>query len=174
MPIDDKRISQLVKEIIAGYEAGYSDGSLNGLVKDVLAPKQPDKFRDRDQFNTIQIEAALCAWEWMCENREHDLLKEFFDRLGSSGMRHCSMQAGDIAARVHDHVTAQGYEFINAYDWEFVPEVLRRLDWRALTEDNQYGGPPYEPGIAAIFVTMLAADKARTADPDQRDFQKQS
>ena len=130
------------------------------------------KFRENELFTALQMEAALCAWEWMCENRDGALLKEFFEGLGSSAMRHCSMQAGDIALQVHDHMTAQGYEFADAYDWEFVPSVLLKLDWEKLTDDNQYGGEPYRPDIHAIFLAMYAADKSREIDPIRRSFQK--
>ncbi|MCO5730117.1 hypothetical protein [Rhizobium sp. SSA_523] len=130
------------------------------------------KFRENDLFTTLQLEAALCAWEWMCEARDGDLLKPLFEGIGSSAMRHVSMQAGDIALRVHNHMESQGYEFVNAYDWEFVPEVLRRLDWDKLISDNQYGGEPYEPDIQGIFCAMVTADKASSVDPSNRDFHR--
>lgn len=141
-------------------------------MQDPVYHRDVKKFRDTETFTTLQMEAALCAWEWMCENRDHELLKEYFEGLGSAAMRHCAMQAGDIALRVHEHMESQGYEFMNAYDWEFVPEVLRRLDWDKLTDDNQYTGEPYNPDIAAIFLAMVAADKASTTDPSNRDFQQ--
>lgn len=130
------------------------------------------KFRETASYTQIQMEAALCAWEWMCENREHDLLKPFFESLGSSAMRMVSVQAGNIAAQVHDHMDEQGYEFADAYDWEFVPGVLLRLDWTELTEDNQYSGKPYQPDLHAIFVAMVAADKSGQTNPAHRSFQK--
>ncbi|EUB97269.1 hypothetical protein PMI07_000845 [Rhizobium sp. CF080] len=145
----------------------------NGI--EVFASVKDDpkaRFSDADAYTHLQMEAALCAWEWLCENRDHDLLKDYFEGLGSSAMRHCSVQAGDIALRVHTHTESQGYEFVNAYDWEFVPEVLRRLDWKLLTEDNQYNREPYHPDIHTIFVSMVAADKGSTTDPSNRDFQR--
>lgn len=130
------------------------------------------KFRDQQSFTCLQMEAALCAWEWMCENRDHELLKEYFEGLGSSAMRHCAMQAGDIALLVHSHMGVRGYEFADAYDWEFVPGVLVRLDWAKLTDDNQYSGDPYKPDIHAIFCAMVSADLAANTDPQRRSFQK--
>lgn len=131
------------------------------------------KLRDRDSYTTLQMEAALCAWEWMCENRDHAILKNYFAELGSAAMRHCSMQAGDIARRVYAHMEELGYGFADAYDWEFVPSVLLRLDWNALAMDNQYSGAPYEPNIHAIFVAMVAADMARQTDPERRSFYRE-
>lgn len=136
------------------------------------ADRQEKKFRDLDTLTVTQVEGALCAWEWMCENRDSELLKDYFEGLGSSGMRWASMQAGAIACQVHDYMDAQGYEFADAYDWEFVPTVLRLLDWRKLTDDNQYSGEPYKPDIHAIFCAMVAADKAGTTDPARRSFQR--
>lgn len=133
--------------------------------------KQP-KFRDRDSYTTLQMEAALCAWEWMCENREHEQLKPHFESHGSAVMRHCSMQAGDIALRVHDHMTAQGFEFVDAFDWEFVPGVLLRLDWQSLIQDNQFAGLPYQPDPHAIFCAMFAEDRARYTEATHRAFHK--
>ena len=138
--------------------------------EETMTETTSQKFRERDSYTTLQMEAALCAWEWMCENRDHAMLKKYFDDMGSAAMRHCSMQAGDIALRVHDHMSSRGYGYADAYDWEFVPGVLLRLDWHALTSDNQFGGANYDPDVDAIFVAMVAADKARNTEPDRRSF----
>lgn len=129
------------------------------------------RFSDTSSFTVLQTEAALCAWEWMCEERDSARLRPYFEGFGSSAMRHCSMQAGDIALRVHDHMQAQGYEFADAYDWEFVPSVLTRLDWTALIEDNQFNKGIYAPDVHSIFCSMVAAEKARCANPEHRAFQ---
>lgn len=136
------------------------------------ADRTEQKFRDLKALNTTQIEAALCAWEWMCENRDGDQLGELFQNHGTVAMRWVSMQAGHIVCLVHDHMLAQGYEFADAYDWEFVPSVLQKLDWGILVDDNQDGGEPYKPNIHAIFCAMVAADKASQAEPKYRSFQK--
>lgn len=135
----------------------------------------PMKFRDRITVQeSLLLEAALCAWEWMCHNRDGDLLKDYFEGNGSAAMRHCAMQAGEIALQTYSHMEAQGYEFADAYDWEFVPGVLRRLDWGALVDDNQYSGPPYQPDLAAIFTAMVAADKCAFVVPALRGFLRRS
>lgn len=138
------------------------------------AHRDEKKFRDTTSFTYIQMEAALCAWEWMLENTKHEIFGSMFEDLGYSAMRMVAVQAGDIAARVHDHMEEQGYEYTSAYDWKFVPDVLLRLDWKALTEDNQYSGAPYQPDIHAIFVAMVAADKAHQTNPQLRDFQSKT
>lgn len=143
---------------------------------DTYTSNQPttSHFGDTKSFTVLQMEAALCAWEWMCENRDGDLLKDYFEGLGSSAMRHCSMQAGDIALQVHNHMEARSYDFVDAYDWEFVPAVLQKLDWQKLTDDNQYNGEPYKPDIHAIFCALVAADLAANTDPTRRSFQKKT
>ena len=131
---------------------------------------EPVRFSDTKTFTQHQVEAALCAWEWMLDERQGKLSDQF-EKLGSAAMRHCSQQAGDIALRVHEHMRAQGYEFIGSYDWEFVPAVLERLDWEALCADNQYNSGIYDPDIAEIFVVILTADKA--IETDRRFFSKE-
>lgn len=114
------------------------------------------KFRDRDDFKQIEVEAALCAWEDMCERRDSALLRPHFEHLGSAAMRMVSQQAGYIAMQVYDLMETRGFEYIGAYDWEFVPAVLNRLNWTLLCEDNQYAGPPYEPDLDVILDDMMA------------------
>ncbi|SPL65386.1 hypothetical protein [Ochrobactrum soli] len=130
------------------------------------------KFRDQQSFNHLQMEAALCAWEWMLENNTHEIFNGMFDSHGYGAMRHCAMQAGDIANLVYKHMEVRGYEFVDAYDWEFVPGVLLRLDWEKLFMDNQYNEEPYQPDIHAIFCAMVSADLAAHTDPQRRSFQK--
>lgn len=141
-------------------------------------PVAPAKFRDQLRGGTsLLLEAALCAFEWMIANRfsedestaaERDpedfpdwkvALNQTWDGMGWSAMRHMSMQAGAIVLTVWDHMTASGYEHNGAaYDWEFVPAVMSRLDWEKLADDNQYTGVPYWPDPAPIFAAMLADD----------------
>lgn len=132
----------------------------------------PERFSKRDAFNFAQVEGALCAWEWMLGNQGHPKLDEWHDRLGSPGMRMLAMQAGDICDRAFKHMESSGYEFVGAYDFEFVPDVCARLDWDALAKDNQYSDGLYEPDIPALVTTMITADKAQQTDPRRRSFQK--
>lgn len=120
--------------------------------------ERPEKFRDKPSFSPLEMEAALCAWEWMLESRDKEPLDSHFKGLGYAAMRHCSIQAGSIALAVYEEMEQQDYEFEDAYDWEFVPSVICRLDWAALTEDNQYNGAPYWPDIPALLAGFLAAN----------------
>lgn len=105
---------------------------------------------------SVLLEAALCAWEHILDNHKTALWKEWLEKIGYSAMRHCSMQAGEIALAVFELMESKGFEHHDAYDWEFVPDVLHLLDWDKLVEHNQYGGPAYEPDLETILATMMA------------------
>lgn len=134
------------------------------------------KFRDRESFTALQIEGALCAWEFMID--EMNLpdgkvsvipdFKSICDNLGMASLRCISMQAGAISCDVYAHMESQGYEFTMPYDWEFVPAVVRRLDWQKLIDDNQFAGAPYVADVATILAEMIAATPG---DFHKRDLQ---
>lgn len=122
------------------------------------------------EYTLLQMEAALCAWEWMLESRintnapdfEPDKFHEWrvqlencFEDYGSSAMRMIAIQAGGIALAVHELMESQKIEFHSAYDWEFVPGVLCQLDWRALAEDNQYAKGKYRPNASELLRVMM-------------------
>lgn len=134
-------------------------------------PAKPARFAEATSYSPLQMEAALCAWEWMLGKWDDALLKELWEGVGSSAMRFCSIQAGDIAHRTYEHMKAQGYEFIGAYDWEFVPDVLAKLDWSLLVDDNQFARAPYDPDVDVLFTAMVAADKS-ARPPGRRLFSK--
>lgn len=119
-----------------------------------------EKFREVKTFDHIKVEAALCAWEWMLENRDSGPLYDLFDSHGTSAMRACSIQAGWIAERTYDLMKSKGIEFVGSYDWEFVPDILAGLDWLALVNDNQYARDPYEPDNEQLLTAAMTRDKA--------------
>lgn len=146
---------------------------------------QPKRFSERDTFHFAQVEGALCAWEWLLDVRGkmsrtqaepaadyEQTIDGWWDGLGSGGMRMCAMQAGDICDRAFKHMEAMGYEFIGAYDFEFVPDLCSMLDWDALCGDNQFNHGLYEPDIDALVVAMIAAEKSRQTDPNRRSFKR--
>lgn len=124
-------------------------------------------------YSDLQMEAALCCWEWMLEERskspEVDAFQREWEAVGSAGMRQCAAVAGAIALKVHDAMTSMGYEHIGAYDWEFIPAVMERLDWVRLVGWVQHNRPPYTPDADNLFGVIYAADRA-TRSPGQRLF----
>lgn len=168
---DSYQIATEIESLLREHGAGTPPAP--GLPSDTAINPEPARFSDRRSFTALEVEGALCAWEWMMDNRGRSaVMEEWFDRVGSAGMRMCSQQAGAIASRVYAHMEEHGYEFVGSYDWEFVPEVMSRLDWGALCSDNQYSRGVYDPNAADLFVTMLSADLASTTDPGRRRFQR--
>ncbi|MBC2806605.1 hypothetical protein C3Y94_025985 [Rhizobium ruizarguesonis] len=131
---------------------GY-DG--NHRLEDVDLDFTTAKVSRREIFSPLEMEAALCSWEWMLENVKHPVFKGIWEGLGYAAMRACATQAGTIVLAVYDHMTDLDYEFVTSYDWEFVPAVLELIDWKKLSDDNQYAGPIYQPDVPAMFRDML-------------------
>ncbi len=140
-------------------------------------------------FTSLQMEAALCVWEWMLENR-HDLSKEdvskrlqssnahdiislnvTWDDNGSPAMRELARHAGDIVLAVHDRMTAEHFDWEAPYDWEFLPAVLRHIDWDNLNSRHNYSGKEDDVhDIEAIWehIKSHEADNLSEFDPKQR------
>lgn len=130
------------------------------LGQTVPAPENANNFlavRNREHFTPLEMEGALCAWEHMCEERDRPPFRQLFDDMGSAAMRSCAIQAGAIASHVYSLMEQRHIEFADPYDWEFVPAVLARLDWKLLTEDNQFDGSPYLPDLDDLLTSMMEA-----------------
>lgn len=115
----------------------------------------------------LLMEAALCAWEWMLENREDQLLEQLWENAGTVAMRHCAMRAGQIGLQTHELMESKQIEFHAPYDWEFIPAVMTHLDWPALVEHDQYKGPAYEPDLEAILTSIMVGN-TYFQTPEQR------
>jgi hypothetical protein len=111
------------------------------------------------KFTDLQMEAALCAWEYMLEQRDSAALAPLFEGHGTAGMRMVAIGAGEAAMAVYDHMEALGLEFTEAYDYTFVPSVLERLNWTKLVNHRLYAGEPYTPELTSIL------DQIRTENP---------
>lgn len=134
------------------------------LSQTATVPENASNFltvRNREHFTTLEVEGALCAWEHMCESRDAPPFRQLFDDMGSAAMRSCAIQAGVIACHVYSHMEKRHFEFVDPYDWEFVPSVLSRLDWKQFLEDNQYHREPYLPDLDALLASMMAAAPER-------------
>lgn len=118
-------------------------------------PQTIVRFDSRDSLTILEVEGALCAWEYVNEQRHQEPFKQLLYDLGAVAMRHCSMQAGVIATEAYEEMKRQECEFGGAYDWDFVPNVLNRLDWQSLISENQNGGPIYKPDIKSMVTKMI-------------------
>ena len=103
------------------------------------------------------LESALCVWEYIFHHHSEKPWDDYLDNHGIGAMRMVAAEAGHIVHRVWKLLEDQGWELVGAcYDWEFLPEVIKRLDWDALISGNQHGGPRYQPDIARLAGEMLA------------------
>lgn len=109
------------------------------------------------KFTDLEMEAALCSWEHLIEQRESKTYAPLFDQNGTAAMRTGAIYAGAIALGVYDHMEAQGYAFVEAYDFEFIPAVMDRLDWQKLIAHRLYSGVTYAPSPASILDQLLEA-----------------
>jgi hypothetical protein len=119
-----------------------------------------------DNLTLFQVETALCVWEELLaisnggqEDPFSTRIHEMFDNYGTGCMRSCAIQAGVIVEETFTLLEQQGYDFNLPFDWEFVPFIVRQLDWDELMTDNQYGGAAYEPAIAELAGKALEAFK---------------
>lgn len=122
------------------------------------ARKEPEmSAKPEPKFTDLDMEAALCAWECLCENRENPTYAPLFDAHGTGAMRHAAIYAGAVAQAVYGLMEAQRISCTGAYDWTFVPAVLDRLDWPKLIEHRLYAGKSYEPDTKSILDQILEA-----------------
>ncbi|MDQ0422316.1 hypothetical protein J2045_003364 [Peteryoungia aggregata LMG 23059] len=167
--------TQITKDLAADVAA---EVDLIGLVHEVKpGDVYPDKgekarFADTQSFDYAQVEGALCVFEHIIESRDEEPYKELLEGFGWSAMRMVAVQAGDICDRAFKHMESLGYEFTGAYDWEFVPDVCRHLDWNALFNDNQYNNGRYDPNIDELVNVLITAEMA-TVEPGKRLFHKE-
>ncbi|CCF19124.1 protein of unknown function [Pseudorhizobium banfieldiae] len=173
MTIDRETLLNLVQKIVAEHESGYDDDTLVHFAEVILTKPEPERFANRRTYTYAQVEGALCVYEWMLDSRATNKdIDDWFDGVGSPGMRMISIQAGDICDRAWKLMEAMGFDFIGAYDFEFVPSICAKLDWDALCNDNQFDKGRYDPDLKPFIVAMIAADRSRNSDPMRRNFKK--
>lgn len=88
----------------------------------------------------LLAEAALCAWEGMLDLRDIlPPLKATWGTAGTVEMRHKAIALAPVICDVYD---ALGTEWIEkhellSYDWDFVPALLKLIDWDNLPTAEQ-------------------------------------
>ena len=82
-----------------------------------------------DAWSTLEMEAALCVWEWINEvtldDGKPDWI-EYRDGVGSVELRHESMKIGQWVLKVYDLLPKWVRES-GSYDWEIVPAICSEL-----------------------------------------------
>lgn len=84
-----------------------------------------------DFFTTLEMEAALCVWEWINEITVIPAVPDpewmgYRENIGSVELRHESMKIGRWCLAVYEHLP-EWYCASGAYDWEIIPAIFGEL-----------------------------------------------
>jgi hypothetical protein len=101
-----------------------------------------------DQFTYLQVEAAVCFWEWVdhctvSRSGEYPQMRTHRDEHGTCAMREECIRLADYCVQVYDLLPQDVAENL-PYDWEIIPAIVGTIDWSV--------SPP---------ARMVAADAAR-------------
>jgi hypothetical protein len=109
-------------------------------------------------YTSAETEAALCAWEWILENRDTKFSADF-DAVGTSGMRQVAQQAGRIVHAVWERLDGSQH-YHGAFDFDFAPAVLENLPWDRVIDNNRYGDGRYTPSVSALAFIVWSQERA--------------
>lgn len=111
------------------------------------------------RFSFNDVDAAICAYEWLNSQLEkgNQAINTLWQNNGSCAMRQLAMAAGRISERLWKKTKGR-YE--DCFDFEFVPDVMSRLNLDALMDEIQYSRA-YEPDEKAILSVIMAEYAAR-------------
>ena len=84
-----------------------------------------------EAFSRLEMEAALCVWEYLCEitvccNTPDPKWFSYRNNVGSVELRHESMEIGKWALKVYD-LLPEWYRDGKAYDWEIIPDIVGQV-----------------------------------------------
>jgi hypothetical protein len=88
-------------------------------------------------YSSCDVEAALCVFEWMMDERDKSM-KDWFDGTGWAAMRSVAADVGVWCNSLYEHVPEKWVEG-QAWDWEIIPAMLDQLDWNKVVGFCQYG-----------------------------------
>ncbi|WP_353645711.1 hypothetical protein [Mesorhizobium sp. WSM2239] len=82
----------------------------------------------KDAFSYLEVEAAQCVWEHICEitvcaEEPDPIWREYREAHGSVQLRHESIAIGQWALKVYD-LLPEWYRETGAYDWEIIPAIV--------------------------------------------------
>lgn len=92
-------------------------------------------------WSTLEMEAALCVWEWLCDitvntDEPHPAWQEYREGIGSAELRHESMLIGKFVLQVYN-LTPDWWRETGSYDWELVPAIVSTLTPGQTSRDPQ-------------------------------------
>jgi hypothetical protein len=96
-------------------------------------------------YNDEEVDAALCVWEWMLDQRAtHVELRRAWDDCGSASMRSECVQLGRTVEQIYQLIDEE-LRGTYLFDWEVVPAIMAQAVF--LTEGGYVVLP--EPDVAA-------------------------
>lgn len=118
---------------------------------------------NRPRYSHLEVEAALCVWEFLEAASDHDdrlciqALADLRDRIGSTELRHASIPIGQYCLKVYDLIPEDARDG-HAYDWVIIPAIVATIEFPNLA-------PTLSPAEAAQRVTaeLLAPPPAEPA-----------
>lgn len=92
--------------------------------------------RIKKEYTHLEMEAALCVWEWINDVTLDDTPQnlpewvEFRGGVGSVELRHQSIVLGKWCLKIYDLLTASNPDFFEAlaYDWEVIPMMMKHAN----------------------------------------------
>lgn len=114
------------------------------------------------KFDYLEVEAALCVWEWINDVTlglgGHNTSPEWIklrEEIGSGELRHQSIALGQWCLAVYDICVKHDPEFFDgiAYDWEVIPMIMAHArDDDGTPVIHPEGGRLQPPQHVAMFV----------------------
>lgn len=84
-------------------------------------------------FTFLEVEAALCVWEWMIGDGA-DRVEEWRDAVGTVELRHASYSIGRYCLKIYDlgkQIAGEEAWGGVPYDWEVIPAICNCLHYGA-------------------------------------------
>jgi len=113
-----------------------------------------------DTYITRHVEASLCLWEAMLEQRDAKPdLNAAFEAWGTVEMRHLAIRLGPVIDKAWASLTDREQFDCVPYDWEFVAECCTQMTF----------GNPYddEPNPKELAARVLERCRKRNCPPTQ-------
>lgn len=106
-------------------------------------------------YTPLEVEAALCVWEWMIDRADKEL-KDFFEGHGWGCMRLLATDLGRWCQQVYLKAE-ETFEFDVCFDWELVPSMMQMIDFDVAIESQYSTGPEVFPDVDESAAKLIAA-----------------
>ena len=134
-------------------------------------------------YTALEMEAALCAWEFLMDNDVRSgcigeipdtatpfqkFISECMDGWGYAQMRYAARMLGTYIPRVYDAYEKAYGDYDDAYDWEFVPAVIKALPLEEVFEAGAYKREyawPHPSDVVEVMGRGQAAHLAHSSGP---------